>query len=100
MELAVAKRVVDVLGEMDVEAEVYEDYSGRGMFGRTTTGIVCGSGDAAKIGYAYAVAIATEAEENDGEATAYDIVCELNNYPSVRGIPTRCDNLGLQMIYY
>lgn len=29
------------LSEFDSDIEVYQDYSGRGMYGSTTTGVVC-----------------------------------------------------------
>lgn len=40
MKLETAKRIVDIAEENGIELKLYENYSGRGMFGRTTTGIV------------------------------------------------------------
>jgi len=42
MKLESAEAIVDFLGNEGIEAEVYEDYSGRGMFGSTTAGVVAG----------------------------------------------------------
>lgn len=38
----IAEALVDELSSF-AEAEIYEDYSGRGMYGRTTTGVVTGA---------------------------------------------------------
>lgn len=40
MTIEQAHEMVDLLSEHDVEAQVYEGYSGRGMYGRETVGIV------------------------------------------------------------
>ena len=45
MERERAEQIVEVLLENGVEASLYEDYSGRGMYGKTTTGIKCDSRD-------------------------------------------------------
>ncbi len=39
MKLAHAKAIVEELETLDVEATVREDYSGRGMYGRTTAAV-------------------------------------------------------------
>lgn len=39
MELSTAQQVVEKLEDNGIEAQVYEGYSGRGMFGRTTAGV-------------------------------------------------------------
>jgi hypothetical protein len=39
MELKTAKRIVAKLNENDIEASLYEGYSGRAMFGDTTAGV-------------------------------------------------------------
>jgi hypothetical protein len=45
-----AEAIVEKLNDDGIEAEVYTEYSGRGMFGRTTTGVVTGS--VADVAYA------------------------------------------------
>ena len=40
MEARLAKRLVEMCVESGVDARIYEDYSGRAMFGKNTTGIV------------------------------------------------------------
>lgn len=40
MQLEAAKFLKNVANCAGIEASIYEDYSGRGMFNRTTTGIV------------------------------------------------------------
>lgn len=41
MTLTQAQEIVKILNDDGVEAEVYENYSGRCMYGATCTGIVC-----------------------------------------------------------
>jgi hypothetical protein len=43
MEKALAEKLVEVLNNEGHEAEVHEGYSGRGMYGKTTYGVVCNS---------------------------------------------------------
>jgi hypothetical protein len=53
MNLDEAQEVVDVLDfEFGIEAEVREDYSGRGMYGNTVVAFVVGSGEEIAVGYA------------------------------------------------
>lgn len=40
MELETAKAISKVLGDLEIEHRLYENYSGRFMFGKTTVGIV------------------------------------------------------------
>jgi len=40
MKLEAAMDLLDALQDAGYSAEMYNDYSGRGMFGRTTTGVV------------------------------------------------------------
>jgi len=39
MKRELAEAIVEALNESGFEAELYEDYSGRGMYGRTCTGV-------------------------------------------------------------
>lgn len=48
MDIEDAKQIVEFLEEEGDEAELREEYSGRGMFGKTTTGIVIDT-----IGFVY-----------------------------------------------
>lgn len=43
MELKTAEKIVDKLEGQGIEASLYADYSGRGMYGRTTAGVVINS---------------------------------------------------------
>ena len=44
MKLEHAKKIVThIENELDEEARIYENYSGRGMFGKTTAGVVARS---------------------------------------------------------
>ena len=40
MDLELAKEIVNLMENFGEEAELYEDYSGKGMFGKTTAGVV------------------------------------------------------------
>ena len=40
MQLRNAERIADALEAEGVDVEIYEDYSGRGMFGSQTAGVV------------------------------------------------------------
>ena len=79
--------------EFEWEARVYKDYSGRGMYGRTCTGIVT-TAPAAIVGAAIVAAAMDNLLEGDSIRDSEDVK-ELFCL-----IPTRSDNLGLDMIYY
>lgn len=70
-----AEKVVAILEKEGIEASVYENYSGRCMFGATCVGIVCG--DLLAVGSAMAKA----------------------KIPA-KDRPRRQDNMGLDMIVY
>jgi len=75
MKKETAERIVNYIGD---DARVYDDYSGRGMYGRTT----------------YAVVVEWE---SDMEAACKELDLLLED----RGdIPFRRDSLGLQIVYY
>ena len=57
MTLEQAKKIVEILKDEGIEAEVYEDYSGRFMYGQTCPGIVCD--DPVAVGFAAAKADVT-----------------------------------------
>lgn len=69
----------------DYVGEIYEDYSGRGMFGSTTTAITCDSEEQFNEG------IAEIMENEDSENIS--IVAK-----AVRSL--RKDSLGIGMIFY
>jgi len=50
MKLEDAEQIVDFLDSEGVEATLYEDYSGRAMFGTTTAGVV--TSNAGDVAYA------------------------------------------------
>jgi hypothetical protein len=45
MDATLAKAIVDAVEGSGLEISVYPDYSGRGMYGKTTTGIVTSDDD-------------------------------------------------------
>ena len=86
MEMELAEKLVFVLNECGFDASVYENYSGRCMYGKSTPGV-------------------------DTEASIGDILTSVimfadefidrSNYPLFNDIKKiRSDQLGLGMIYY
>ena len=75
MKLKHAKSIVDLLNDNGGEAEVHEEYSGRGMYGTSTAGIY--GSNPVWIGWAAGV---LGLEEDD--------------------LPYRQDSLGLDIIVY
>ena len=45
MKKSLAEKMIDACNEEGIELEIYEEYSGRGMYGKTTTGIVIAQND-------------------------------------------------------
>jgi len=91
MKKELAERIVEILREFDDRAEIYEDYSGRGMFGRTTTGVVFSNYTALMQAlYCLGHDIAEECVDDDTEY--YDTLAEIGKF--------RFDNLGLDYIVY
>jgi len=77
MTLTQAEEIVEMMLDNGYDAEVREDYSGRGMFGGTCPGIITAPNSATVIGFfAHAAGV------------------------MVDDLPERCDNMGLDMIYY
>ena len=56
-----ATDIVEYLQESGIEATLYEDYSGRGMYGKTTAAVVTDS--ATDVAFALGALIAAEKEE-------------------------------------
>ncbi len=88
----VYRKAVEMLTVGDQEASLYENYSGRAMFGATVPGIVtdvCGP----KVGAAITIAAISLTLENC--ENVYDVMGEIWVH-----IPVRTDNMGLSFIYY
>lgn len=85
MDIALAKVLVNIVEESGEQASIYDRYSGRGMYGDTTTGIVIDH-----LLY-LTMALITQAHllvDENGDAIFVDIE------------QLRCDNLGKQFILY
>jgi hypothetical protein len=65
----------DIIGSLDVR--VREDYSGRCMYGKTTTGLIIGSYSDLLKAVAYGAAMCQEAEKDEQNHSAH------NDLPSV-----------------
>ena len=94
MNLELATKTVELLNDNDFIAEVYENYSGRGMYGSTVPGITTNASGAV-VGFHLAMAVLYLKEQSGGEIEAIEAL-----YEEVRKIPTRSDSLGLDAIYY
>lgn len=88
MDKELAEKLVEMLNNEGDEAEVYEGYSGRGMYGKTTTGVVC---DGLGLLLTICICRADELVVNDAE-----------NYPSPMFSPTEfsTDSMGQDTIIY
>lgn len=76
MQFEAAIDLKDFLQDQGYDAELYEDYSGRGMFGRTTTGVT-------------------------SDATPYDVNEMQEDMEEAEIDPAfRKDSMGLDYIYY
>ena len=94
MKLDFAEKVVDMLQNFGVEAELRTDYSGRGMMGKTTAAIVTDAKNGPLIGY-YAALVIAEAEK-DGD----DGVEAIQDFDAKSELPRFCDTMGLSVIFY
>lgn len=79
-----AAAVLQLVGH---DADMMSDYSGRGMYGSTTPAIVSNA-SGPMVGWAVTVAVD---RKFSGEKTFEDVLYL---------IPTRSDNMGLDMVYY
>jgi len=86
MEKELAKKLVSACTEFDVEATIREDYSGRGMYNRTTTGVIIEANNFSII--SVVIGCADMFIDKNGEPLFED--CEDIN----------SDNMGNRMIYY
>lgn len=90
--LELFRQVVSILDEAGNESSLEEEYSGRGLYGKTVPAIVTDA-PAALIGWAFCMALA-EQEKIDSEWPA-DSIGEVYGL-----IPRRTDNMGLSYVYY
>ena len=93
------KEFVNGLIETNEELQIYEDYSGRGMFGATTTGIV-GTFDGffSAVGE-YAHELVHNALDAKGTGDRVECLSKSEAFSeSMRSL--RWDNLGRQFIFY
>lgn len=81
MDISFAQFLVDNAND---HAEIYENYSGRGMFGSTTTGVVCDNPINLLL-----VAVEYMKNENPEDVEDIEVPCQL-----------RTDNMALQTIIY
>jgi hypothetical protein len=89
MKLEIAEMIVDQLQNMGIEAELRDDYSGRGMFGKITAGIVTDGKNGPMIGFALALAISDQSGEE-----------ALHDFDASRELPRNIDSMGLSTIFY
>ena len=90
MKLSTAKFIVEMTEGTENECQLYEDYSGRGMFGDTTTGVTAQCGPAELLGTVLASIFATPQFETDDYP---DI-----DYSDFEGI--KSDSMGRGTIIY
>ena len=64
MKLELAQQLVEAMEYVGYEAELREAYSGRGMYGNTTAGIVCGG--AGEVLHAVIVSASLFVDQEDG----------------------------------
>jgi hypothetical protein len=80
------KAAIVELADMDIDAELREDYSGRGMYGKKCLGIVANC-SGVQIGMAFALALFDQTNDLDMQ-TLIDVT------------PKRSDSMGKDFIYY
>lgn len=85
-----AEKAVEVLVDNGYEARVYEDYSGRGMFGATTTGV----STEASVGAVNDLMRELDEAEQEAEASFRSEISALLK------LTKRYDQLGKGYIYY
>ena len=79
-----------------VEATLFEDYSGREMYGETTVGIVAPTNLGAMLGWAITYAVDTLLGEDADDPAHYLNVLDC----AMDMLPKRTDSLGTDTIYY
>jgi len=87
MDHTIANKIVDASIDMGVEeARLYNDYSGRGMFGNTTTAVVCSS---YAMFCSYVAYVASEMVHEDNED---EIIEGMQNL--------KVGNMGCDLVFY
>ena len=89
MKKSTAKLIVEAAENLDLYLELCEDYSGRGMFGTKTQGIV---GKYSSFVVAVAEASATVVEDHGKSTEWEEFIEDLENL--------RTDSMGLDSIFY
>lgn len=92
MKLTTAQALVEASMGSDHELDLYENYSGRGMYGESTAGVVCD--DFAAFATALAAMLQTIADDEPGLCDRFiePIVDEMRKL--------RHDSMGRQTIFY
>jgi hypothetical protein len=86
MKLEHAKLIVNAANDMGAEVTLRENYSGRGMYGKTTAGVVGTLGDVTKS-IAYAASLLTEDDPDKVEEF-------------IENMDLAWDNMGKELILY
>lgn len=81
----------DIADNWDYSSKIYEDYSGRGMYGEKCFGIVASNPGVASV--FLTILAAAKVEKNPEEFDAASDIHEL-------AASMRLDNMGIDMIYY
>lgn len=101
MKEAAAKMLFEAASDADLEVEIREDYSGRGMYGKTTFAVVVDDvmdllaatiKYAAEVGYDVGYAVAIE------EATKGSLGDDKFEAPDFRNL--RTDSMGMRVVVY
>lgn len=71
MKLATAQKIVAKLTDKGIECALHEEYSGRAMYGRTTTGVVIRSSYDERQACATARGLATKKVDNMGRGLIF-----------------------------
>jgi hypothetical protein len=88
MKIETAKAIVEAANVIGLEVQLREDYSGRGMYGSTTAGVI---GDPGDITACAAYAAFVQGEEGK----------DVENEEMVEDLRSmRSDSMGRDMIYY
>jgi hypothetical protein len=91
MKKAIAQAIVQLMEEQGHEASLYEDYSGRSMFGRKTYGVVANN-----AGTIIGAILSDALEEN----SILQEVSSLHNISPFDIDSIYIDNMGLDIIIY
>ena len=89
MDKHIAEGIEEGAQDFGKEVEVREDYSGRGMYGETTTALIASDISDVIVGMIQ-YAVYMKEEENDD---AIDLLCETVEY-------LRTDQMGLGIVVY